>query len=213
MKKLLCLLSAFAVFIISGCTSKPSEAPLFEKYVAEGTKYPVKIVWEGLYYSYDSIEPIECVTTSYILSPDKFYYSQDFGDETSDFLYDGNVMYSIDHTEKAAFASPLNPGDAEEMGEIYIAYIPTHPENWALTEKGEAQYEGNTYLYETAVCKNGENEYFLTLYADPESNEIKYVSDHNTEELTRFVEMTHSFDLRIFEIPDDYEIVNMPGAK
>lgn len=199
MKKLLCVLSAFAVLIISGCSGAPSEAPLFDKYTAEGTDYPVKIVWqEG-----------EALSSYYIASPDKFYISYDFGEEKLEALYENGTLYNMAHEEKAAFASELSAEDKAAAGGGSIGYIPTYPEKWALTEKGEAQYEGNTYLYETATRNN---EYFLTIYADPATSEIKYISPDKGENMAEFVELTHSFDLRIFEIPDDYEIVNIPSV-
>lgn len=201
MRRILFVLSAFAVLIISGCASKPSEAPLFEKYVAEGTKYPVKIVWHEVKNTGEN-EITEAVSTYCIASPDMFYISYDFGDETVDALYKDSVMYNFLHEEKTAFSSSV----PDYAGGVSIGYIPTEPEKWVLTEKGEAQYEGKTYLYETAAFSDD----FLTIYADPDTSDIRYVSYGQGGEMAEFVEMTHSFDLRIFEIPEDYDIVNIP---
>lgn len=198
MKKLLCILSALAVFIVSGCTAAPSEAPIFEKYVIEGTTYPVKIVWEETSDTAEG-ESAANVSAYYIASPDMFYISYYSG--TIESLYKDGVMYNFSHDEKTAFASPSSPD------RISIGYIPTEPEKWVLTEKGEAQYDGNNYLYETAVL---DDTYFLTVYADPETKDIKYVSYGQGGAMVEFIEMTHSFDLRIFEIPEDYEVVNIP---
>lgn len=206
MKKILCVLSAFAVLIMSGCSSKPSEAPIFEKYVAEGTKYPVKIVWHEkiMWYDEGEDEITDSVSTYYIASPDKFYISYDLGGETLDSFYKDVVMYNFSHDEKTAFAS------SSDYDGISIGYIPAEPEKWVLTEKGEAQYEGKTYLYETATF---DETYFLTVYADPETNNIEYVSYGQGGDMCKLAELTHSFDLRIFDIPEDYEIVSMPGLK
>ena len=207
MKKLLCLLSAFAVLIISGCSSKPSEAPLFEKYVAEGTNYPVKMVWHEKIMWYDKSDSLsedeitDSVSTYYIASPDTFCISYALDEGTIDALYKDGVMYNISHDEKTAFASP-SPSDR-----ISIGYIPAEPEKWTLIEKGEAQYDGKTLLYETAAL---EDTYFLTVYADPATRDIKYVSYGQGGPMVEFVEMTHSFDLRVFDIPEDYDIVRMP---
>lgn len=207
MKKILCALSALAVLIVSGCSSAPSEAPLFEKFTADGTKYPVKIVWQEMYSAYEGSEA-EMVTSTYcIASPDKWYISYDFGDETVDALCSDGVMYNFEHEEKTAFSVAV---PQENAGGISIGYIPTEPEKWILTEKGEAQFDGKTYLYETATLNN---EYFLTIYADPETQNVKYISNGQGEEMAELVEMTHSFDLRIFDIPEDYEIVNIPDMK
>ena len=197
MRKLLCFLSAVAVMIVSGCSAKPSESPLFDKYTAEGTEYPVKIVWQES----------DRLSSYYIASPDKFYVSFELGEEKLDALYDNGVLYNLSHEDKAAFASELSEAD-KATGEAYVGYIPAEPAKWALTEKGEAMYEGNTYLYETAVLNN---EYFLTIYANPQTSDIKYISPDKGENMLEFAELTHSFDLRIFEIPDDYEIVNIPA--
>lgn len=207
MKKVLCVLSALAVFIVSGCSAKPSEAPLFEKYVAEGTKYPVKIVWHEK--NNDSIgnEAVDVTSTYYIASPDKFYISYDFNGEVYDSLYDDGVFYNLMHEEKTAFASMLSEEDKAAAGENSIGYIPTYPEKWVLTEKGEAQYEGKAYLYETATLDEA---YFLTVYADPETKNIEYVSYGQGGDMCKLAELTHSFDLRIFEIPEGYEVVKMP---
>lgn len=200
MKKFLCSLSAFAVFILSGCASQQSESPLFDKYTADGTDYPVKIVWqEG-----------DVLSSYYIASPDKFYISYDFGNEKLEAVFDSGTLYNISHEEKAAFASELSAEDKSAVGEGSIGYIPAYPEKWVLLEKGEAQYEGNTYLYETAALNN---EYFLTIYADPSTSDIKYISADKGENMAEFVELTHSFDLRIFDIPEGYEIVKIPDMK
>lgn len=202
MKKFLSLLSAFAVLIVSGCSAKQSEAPLFEKYVSDGTSYPVKIVWEEQSADLsDNGEPQTAVSTYYIASADKWYVSRDFGEETVETLYDGGVVYNIFHDEKAVFASPLSEENAA------VGYIPAEPEKWVLTEKGEAQYEGKTYLYETASL---DNKYVLTLFADLETEDIVYASDGESGSMARLMEITHSFDLRIFDIPEGYEVVNMP---
>ncbi len=208
MKKILCILSAVAVLMVSGCSSEPSEAPLFEKYVAEGTKYPVKIVWNEKNDGLIENETISVTSTYYIASPDKFYISYDFGEEAFDSLYSNGVLYNIMHEEKTAFTSAFSEDDEAAAGDISIGYIPTEPEKWVLTEKGEAQYEGKTYLYETASL---DNKHFLTLYADPDTDNIRYVSYGQGGEMAEFVEISHSFDLRIFEIPEGYEIVNMPA--
>lgn len=209
MKKLLCILSALAVLIVSGCSAKPSEAPIFEKYVAEGTNYPVKIVWHTVQDGIGESETIDTSSTYYIASPDKFYMSEDFEGSVYDSLYNDGVFYNMIHEEKTAFSSALSDEEREVCEEI-IGYIPSNPEKWVLTEKGEAQYEGKTYLYETASL---DDMYFLTVYADPETNNIEYVSSGQGGAMHRLTELTHSFDLRIFDIPEDYEIVRIPGVK
>ncbi len=176
---------------MSGCEAEPSEAPLFEKYVADSTNYPVKAVFEN-----------DAADTYYIASTDKWYVSRTAEGETAETLHHNGAVYDFMHEEKTAFVSP----EAEENSAL-IGYIPANPEKWVLTEKGEAQYEGKTYLYETATMNN---DYFLTLYADPETKKIEYVSNGQGNNMTKLTEITHSFDLRIFEIPEDYDIVNMP---
>lgn len=207
MKKILCILSVVAVLIVSGCSSKPSEAPLFEKYVAEGINYPVKVVWNEKSDSLSENEVIDVTSTYYIASPDKFYISYDLGEESVESLYDNGVLYNIMHEEKTVFASALSEEDKAAAGNASIGYLPTSPEKWVLTEKGEAQYDGKNYLYETATL---DDTYFLTVYADPETKNIEYVSSGQGGEMCRLAELTHSFDLRIFELPEDYEVVKIP---
>lgn len=203
MKKLLCVLSALAVFIVSGCSGAPSEAPLFDKFTADCTEYPVKITWEEDAATYDA-DASSVISTYYIAAPDKWYCSLAVDGESADMLYENGVVYSLMHEEKTVFAAT-----ADEETSALVGYIPAEPQKWALTEKGEAQYEGKTYIYETASL---DDKYVLTLFADPETKDIVYACKGSGGSMAKLAEITNSFDLRIFDIPEDYEIVNIPSV-
>lgn len=198
MKKILCILSAMSVFIISGCASKPSEAPLFEKYAEDSTAFPVKLTFES------SVDGKTIISHYHFASEDKIYWTYEENQQTENVLYDGGMMYYIMPEENAAFVSSPADDSSENQN---IGFVPVYPEKWMLTEKGEAQYEGRTYLYEIATT---DNKYFLTIYANPETMNIEYVSDSTSDNMWKLTELTHSFDLRIFEIPENFEIVNIP---
>lgn len=203
MKKLLCVLSALAVFIVSGCSGAPSEAPLFDKFTADCAEYPVKITWEEDAVVYDA-DASSVISTYYIAAPDKWYCSLAVDGESADMLYENGVVYSLMHEEKTVFAAP-----ADEETSVLVGYIPAEPQKWALTEKGEAQYESKTYIYETASL---DDKYVLTLFADPETKDIVYACKGSGGSMAKLAEITNSFDLRIFDIPEDYEIVNIPSV-
>lgn len=182
------------------------ESPVYANYIRESLKFPISNTFE---YDMESDEGTQHVElTCAIANSTKLAVNTKTGDESMNIILNGNNYYIVVPEEKSAMFMTIPNEDIDSMADsLEQSMMPKFDASKATFEKGEGEVNGETLPYEKVTTDEGEIFYF---YHEDGSLNIKYLA--SDEIVMKMTEFTHEVDDSIFEVPADYELIDLVDA-
>lgn len=182
------------------------ESPVYANYLRESLKFPVSNTFE---YDMESDgETQHVVLTCAIASGTKIAVNTKTGDETMNIILNGSNYYIVVPSEKSAMYMTVPDDGVEDMADsLEESMMPKFDASKATFEKGEGEVNGETLPYEKVTTEDGE---VFLFYYEEGSLDIKYLSSDDI--MMKMVEFTHDVDDSMFEVPADYELIDLAEA-
>lgn len=182
------------------------ESPVYANYLRESLKFPVSNTFE--YDMEVDGETQHVVLTSAIASATKIAVNTKTGDESMNIILNGSNYYIVVPSEKSAMYMTVPNDSIEDMADsLEESMMPKFDASKATFEKGEGEVNGETLPYEKVTTEDGE---VFLFYYEEGSLDIKYLCGDDI--VMKMVEFTHDVDDSIFEVPADYELIDLAEA-
>lgn len=182
------------------------EAPVYANYLRESMKFPISNTFE--YDMEVDGETQHVVLTSAIASATKLAVNTKTGDESMNIILNGSDYYIVVPSEKSAMYMTIPNDGVEDMADsLEESMMPKFDASKATFEKGEGEVNGETLPYEKVTTEDGE---VFLFYYEEGSLDIKYLCGDDI--VMKMVEFTHDVDDSLFEVPADYELIDLAEA-
>lgn len=182
------------------------ESPVYANYLRESLKFPVSNTFE--YDMEVDGETQHVVLTSAIASATKIAVNTKTGDESMNIILNGSNYYIVVPSEKSAMYMTVPNDSIEDMADsLEESMMPKFDASKATFEKGEGEVNGETLPYEKVTTEDGE---VFLFYYEEGSLDIKYLCGDDI--VMKMVEFTHDVDDSFFEVPADYELIDLAEA-
>lgn len=182
------------------------ESPVYANYLRESLKFPVSNTFE--YDMEVDGETQHVVLTSAIASATKIAVNTKTGDESMNIILNGSNYYIVVPSEKSAMYMTVPNDSIEDMADsLEESMMPKFDASKATFEKGEGEVNGETLPYEKVTTEDGE---VFLFYYEEGSLGIKYLCGDDI--VMKMVEFTHDVDDSMFEVPADYELIDLAEA-
>ncbi len=173
--------------------------PIYADYLLECEKFPVTLEAE----IYEGGEFVLTMRGSYTSLDNVASYMSDGTDEIWAIMKD-SAYYLVSASEKIALYMPIGEEtEMELLDEMTASMTPDFDIENAKYKTGKKKYNGKNYLYEKITDK----EMVIEIYADTKTKEIRYMVIGTS--VLKMNELSHKEDKSLFEIPKDYEILDM----
>ncbi len=184
------------------------DAPIYANYLKESGEVPSRT---GFAYSadlYGTGTESKVEMEVYMASLEKIAIKTITDGVSSDIIMNNGTYYILSGAEKQALYMTLGEEESAAMSEqMATSMVPAFDAATATFTSGTEEFNGTEYLFERiTTAEAGE----IVVYADKTTKEVKHlVSGGVAMEVTFF---DHNVDDAVFEVPADYELIDMATA-
>lgn len=183
-------------------------APIYGSYLEENYQLPIR---EGFAYDVDlyGTGTLSKVNMDvYMESFDRIAIVTIMDGTANKIILDNGKYYIVSDAEKTAMYVEMSEEDRKAMSdEMFASVKPNFDADLAAFETGTKEYDGTEYIYEKVTAPVIDE---IGVYADKETQTIKYLETAGIMmEITAF---DHEVDSSVFEIPADYQMIDMMEA-
>lgn len=180
-------------------------APIYADYMADSSKLPTAMGFAYEADLYGTGTPSAVTMEVYMSDMSTMAVNTSTDGVASNIIIKDNAYYIVSPAESTVIYMALSEEEAAQMADAMTTSVKAaFSLDTATFETGTTEFNGAEYLYEKInTVEAGE----IVVYADPATNEIKYLTSAGiTMELTF---LTHDIDASVYEIPADYTVMDM----
>ncbi|MGN0578966.1 MAG: hypothetical protein ACI4J4_10130, partial [Ruminiclostridium sp.] len=182
------------------------KAPHYYEYARYAYKFPVEMTMNIL--NTEDFSILQSASVAITENMDIAMEMSQPGVASSRIVIADSYMYIISDEEKQIIYQQLPEDQMNQMKEQLAASVNNQTWDTATLEVETTEEELNGVTYGVEIIKDSANE--AKVYFDKDSGDVKYL--YSMDQCIEIVAITDNVSDRLFEIPEDYQMLDMASA-